>query len=192
MLFKIETKKTIDIDEPSAINVKNHITNEYLTDVVKSDFINSIGKIKMGRTIHYNTAGKWSMHELLSYLLSQTGAAQVYIATWSIKNLPANVICEMVENKIIQELHLLLDYKAPARDENIFALLQEHCTSISANVRTHAKITVIRNKQFAITIIGSANYTVNPSEEAGVIICSNEVADYRINFLTEKIKQSNE
>jgi len=42
------------------------------------------GKVIDGQSLHYASLGDWSTHDLLFFLLQQTGPARVYFTTWAI------------------------------------------------------------------------------------------------------------
>jgi hypothetical protein len=52
----------------------------------------------------------------------------------------------------------------------------------------HAKVTVIENTEWTISIIGSANYTENKRKEAGVIILTRAAADQQLLWIHKSLK----
>ncbi len=57
-------------------------------------------------------------------------------------------------------------------------------------MRTHAKLLVIRNSKWAVTIIGSANLTANTQSDVGIITCSQEISDSWIQWITKNINDA--
>jgi hypothetical protein len=57
-------------------------------------------------------------------------------------------------------------------------------------MRTHAKLTVLRNEHWGVAIAGSANLTQNTRADVGVITCDIGVADYRIDWIKNNIKHA--
>lgn len=153
------------------------------------ELLKAIPSIKMDSSIHYATAGLWSSHELLDHLLSFTGPSIVHLCTWSIKEMPVRMLVGMINAGRIKELHCLFDNRVKTQTPEVFHLTKLHAVNVRQSV-CHAKVTVIENESWAITIIGSANYTNNPRIEAGVICCSREIADFHKHWITEEIKNS--
>ncbi|RYY69346.1 MAG: hypothetical protein EOO13_09805 [Chitinophagaceae bacterium] len=129
----------------------------------------AIGEIEQNVIIEYTSAAEWSMHELLFYILTKTGPAEVYIATWSMSENASRSILQMIESGMITRLSGVIDFRTKNRHPAAFQL----AASIFSRMRlysNHAKVTVIENENWSITITGSANYTNNPRAEAGVIL----------------------
>ena len=42
------------------------------------------GQVAQQQSVHYVSLGDWSTHDLLFFLLGQTGPARVYFTTWAI------------------------------------------------------------------------------------------------------------
>ncbi len=153
------------------------------------ELINSIPTIKMDSSIHYATAGLWSSHELLDHLLNFTGPAKVFLCTWSIKEMPVRMLVGMIASERITELHCLFDNRVKTQTPEVFHLVKLHAVNARQSV-CHAKVTIIENDQWSITIIGSANYTNNPRIEAGVICCNKEISDFHKKWIMEEINNS--
>lgn len=127
-----------------------------------------IGNLRQGQIIKYWTNGAWSMHELLEYILQQTGPANVFISTWTITENPARVLHNLVQSGLITNLKCLLDHRIKTRAPHALQLLAGTAHDM-AFAKCHAKVTTIENDQWGISIVASANYSRNPRLEAGTI-----------------------
>ena len=146
----------------------------------------AIGRLVAGRTIHYATAADWSTHDLALYLIEQVGPADVLVATWSISE-PAvrHAVCALLDGRFTR-LRMLIDWRTRTRCPEALQL----ATANAAQLRTasvHAKVTILRNAQWAVTIIGSANWTNNPRIEAGVVSTDPSVADFHTRWLEQEL-----
>lgn len=151
---------------------------------------NIIGQVEPEKTIHFTSFGSFSMHELLGHLLSVTGPASLYIATWAMTENPCRAIHALKESGSIKELHLLFDYKIRERSPQAIQLA-EGISSSHKYSKCHAKTTVLVNDTWGITVISSANYTRNPRIERGVICCNRSVALFDRDWILAEINGTN-
>ena len=128
------------------------------------------GKVIDGQSVHYASLGDWSTHDLLFFLLEQTGPARVYFTTWAISEYAIRQLFQFIEHGLILELKAIFDYRNGVRKPAELQFLQKITTDIKA-AKCHAKVTVIENDNWGISVVGSANYTRNPRIEAGVLCC---------------------
>jgi len=150
---------------------------------------NVIGKLEMGESLHFVSAGEWSMHDVLFHLLNQTGPADVWAASWSITEDPCRQLIRAMDQERIRNLHLLFDWRVKIRCPESAALAKHNATSCYLT-STHAKATVIINDDWQIAIVGSANYTNNPRIEAGVITCQQDLAEFHRDWIMKTIEKS--
>ena len=144
-----------------------------------------IGELDLTRTTHFVTSGRWSMHDLLIYVLHHVGPSDVMVATWSISELAMRQIIKHKESGLIKSISFLLDPRVKVRNPKPLQLL-------SANFpyrlfRCHAKVTLIRSDEHYISIVSSANMTTNPRIERGVIIPDKQVYEFDYKWLYETI-----
>lgn len=146
-----------------------------------------IGEIDFNRTTHFVTSGRWSMSDLLIYILRQTGPADVLVASWSISEIAMRQILNHHQQGLIKSISFLLDPRVKVRNPKPLQLL-------AANFpyrlfRCHAKVTLIKSKDHCISIVSSANMTQNPRIERGVIFPYKEIYDFDHKWLYETINQ---
>ncbi len=158
----------------------------FITEAVNNDLDQQLGALSMGETIHFSTGAKWSLHDLLAKCLAHTGPADVHLCFYAIKEYQARILTKMKSEGLINDIHALLFYRAGVNDPGAVQLLTNVATSFGL-MRTHAKLLVIRNESWAITIIGSANLTTNTQADVGVITCDVTIADYWINWIHKNI-----
>jgi len=183
----------IDIDdierEEQLYKFKSHADkcNKFINEDVRMEIDVQMGALTMGESVHFATTARWHLHDIIVWALRQTGPADIYLAMFSIKEYQARVLGKMKADKLIKEMHVLVDYRLEVRDAKVMPFLKESCDSIGM-MRTHAKLVVLRNENWGVTITGSANLTQNTRADVGVITCNKEVADYRIDWITQNIK----
>jgi hypothetical protein len=131
--------------------------------------------------------GKWHLHELLFHILSFTGPAALHIATWSIKELPLRLMVQAKAEGIISSIKCLVDKRVKYQNPDVWSMANLNFDHI-AEGSVHAKVTVIRNERFSVSIVTSANYTNNPRQEGGTIYTSPKVAQFYIDMITKSLE----
>ena len=160
--------------------------HRYVNEDVRLEIDTQMGKLIMGESIHFATTARWHLHDIIVWILSQTGPADLYFCTYAIKEFQARLIGNMQRDGLITSTTGLIDYRANVHDANVVQLLEGFAEI--GKMRTHAKLTVIRNEHWGVTIAGSANLTQNPRADIGVITCDVGVADYRIQWIKQNIQ----
>jgi hypothetical protein len=152
-------------------------------------FRNYLDPLHSGRHYHFWNGGQWSMQDLLIYLLGVTGTADVWITTWSISENAVRSLLDMRQRRMIRELKCVLDYKSKEIKTKAYLLARENFKVSLA--RIHAKVTVIRNEHWCISITGSANWTRNPRAERQILCTEPEIATYDIGIIEDLITGNN-
>lgn len=145
--------------------------------------------IEPGHSYHYASAGLWSVHDLLFYLLAGTGPADVWIATWSMTEEPVRMLVQGLESGLIRSMRLLIDGRVTRRNASAYAFVKAHADKTAVTV-CHAKVTVIRNENWHISINGSPNYTNNPRIESGIVTESRSVADFHQGWIEAEMAKA--
>lgn len=184
MLFEINSKSKALQGEA----MKESSQSRFISETINNELSASIGNLKMGEEIHFDTVNKWSLHDIIIYCLQATGPANLYLSTWSIKEYPARLLTRLKSEGNIKEMHALLDYRIKVNSPEAFQLIEKNADSFNL-IRCHAKITVIQNKNWGVTIVGSANLTTNTRAECGIITCNYKVADFRKNWILKNISK---
>jgi hypothetical protein len=147
----------------------------------------TIGELAHDQCYQFSTAGKWSMHQLLEFVLLKTGPAKVWMTTWTITEEPMRALLDMLQRELITELNAIFDYRIERRKPEAFQLASKIITKIKLT-KCHAKVLVIRNDQWNVTVIGSANFSKNPRIEAGCIFTDQKSADFNCSWIDDVIE----
>ncbi|MES2590895.1 MAG: hypothetical protein V4608_03335 [Bacteroidota bacterium] len=139
-----------------------------------SDLIHNLFKeIKPANFIEFCTAGEFSMHQLLQYLLTISGPANVYMSTWTIKEDPARVLHALKKSGQIKDLYCVLDYRIRTLDAKHFDFIESIMTRYVLT-KCHAKVIAIEGEKASMAVVSSANMSNNPRIEAGYIACNSQ------------------
>jgi hypothetical protein len=145
-----------------------------------------VGQLERDQVVHYATGGRWSAHELLQFVLERTGPAQVSISTWTVTEAPVRALLALREAGLITSLDLLFDHRIKTRCPKAFQLVD----ALGARVhlaKCHAKVTVVENAEWAVTVLSSQNYTRNPRIETGVIFTDRASAAFHRSWMEAQL-----
>jgi hypothetical protein len=176
MLFSvgdINVKQDTETQQPLAVKTQGNIS---LKGKPKEALKKHLSVIKQGDIVNFVTSGRWSMHDLLFHLLSFTGPANVDISTWSISELVVRQVLDFQRNGQILSCRFLLDKKVKVRNPAPLQLITQNFPH--QLIEIHAKVLLIQNYDWKITVIGSANMNQNRRVEAGVIFTQKEIYDF--------------
>jgi hypothetical protein len=150
-----------------------------------------IGDIKQDTIKPFFSKGRWSSHELLIYLLSISGPANVFISTFSIGEASVRAFFHAYENKHLLSLKVLIDYTAKKHRPELLNFAENIGIDIKIS-NNHSKIILIENDKWKITVVGSGNMTPNPRFEAGVIFTQQKTYLEYYSALTEVFNEGAE
>ena len=129
------------------------------------------------------TYGEYSLIDIIHSVLKKTGKANIAIATWSAGIKDAHQVKWMIEKDMIGEFMILTDHSYKTRQKKYAASLEElfgiDCIRTS---EIHAKFVIIKNENFAISIISSMNLNANKTCELFQVIVSQEVYNFLYDF----------
>lgn len=186
-LFNLSEPVT-ESEEENSFAIGTDSVNYFRNNKTRKELIKSLGAIEQGKSIYTFSSGKWSSHELLAYILEQTGPADVWITTWSCTEEPLRMLVKMKQNRMINNIRCLFGDRVPVMSPNAWQLAKYNFTDIKLS-HCHAKVQVIRNEHWGVVIMGSANFTINPRWEAGVVCCDKNIADCFIHGINEAMKK---
>ena len=136
----------------------------------------AIGTIEQGKSVIFISAGSWALHDLLRYVLMQTGPADVDAFTWSISIPGATQIINLIDRGQIRRFSFIAHMMMKKWSAAATQMLKKHTERLHLS-HIHAKGFILSNEKWRISVISSANYTNNPAIEGGIISTSPEVYD---------------
>lgn len=135
-----------------------------------------IGMLSHGEWVNFWSFGSFSLHELMFYVLRQTGAAHINMCTWSISQEAVEQITRRYRTGEILSIRFLLDPRVKVCKAKPLQMLTANFEY--AMTRVHAKVVTIENEAWKISIVSSQNATTNPKLERGIIMVSDDVFDF--------------
>jgi hypothetical protein len=189
-LFSLDDIKTPQkkdfLPESAALKTKN----VYKAAKAKDKLIEAIPFIEMGYTYHIPCFVHWSLHDLMAYLLTFTGLAKVWLTSWAISENPVRMMMQLIDEGKVSELSCVFDSRIKSQCPSAAQLLQRNFTKIGL-CDIHAKVLVIINDSWAISVTATANLTNKRRVEKYVICCDRAVAENDVKWIKQLLENSN-
>jgi hypothetical protein len=136
----------------------------------------SIGLITAGRQKHYYSDGNFNLIRLLFHILRQTGPSHILMSTYSISQDSLEQVRNRINKGEILSIRFLIDNRVKVMSPKPFQMLKEgfsyRCISL------HAKVALVWNDDWRISIVTSQNATDNPKLERGVIFTDDQIFNF--------------
>ena len=149
----------------------------------------AFGKLAQGCDYPYATGAEWSTHDLLAYLLAQIGPAELVACTWSMEEHAVVKLLDLMAAGQLTRIHMLVDWRVQVRTPSAHALAKSRFADLRITT-CHAKVFVLRNDAWALSCVGSANFTNNPRIEAGHLSTSPAVADFHEHWIRAELQNA--
>lgn len=148
-----------------------------------------IPNLEHGKVYHYVNRARWSMHDLVRFLIQATGPAQVWLTTWSMTTGPAGFLIGLKNAGQITSISAILSSRIRVNCPEALQLLTYNKARVKL-AELHAKVLVIRNDSWSVTVTGSQNWSNIKRIEAGVIDTSAQAADAHIQWIENEIDRT--
>lgn len=147
-----------------------------------------IASVKQGNTVHFYTDGAWSLYQLVTALTEVSGDCIMYTSTYSMSETSARAMQKLKAEKVIREIHCLIDNRSESRSAESMQLLHsvaDTCTLLPC----HAKVTVLLGKEVSVCVLSSANWTENKRMECGIVTTDPTACAFHMQWMTDKSKE---
>jgi hypothetical protein len=135
--------------------------------------------------LDFMTAGKLSLHQMIESIIQQLGPCKkLYLSTWAIKEVAARSLFNLKENKLLEELHGIFDYRVKTVDSQAFNFIEPHFSSV-ALVKNHSKMLLLDFGAKKIVILSSANLSNNPRIETGFVTANTRTYNFHLYWMKE-------
>lgn len=146
----------------------------------------AVGQLRPGMRVIGLTKGQFSMLDLLTALLAQTGPADVTVSTWTIAKGDADRVATFLANGAVRSFRLVIDRSFPTRYPQYCGTLLAHFGAGAIRMmRTHAKFALLSNDRWALTCRASFNLNPNPRCEQFDLDDSREIHDFFDAYVSE-------
>lgn len=143
--------------------------------------IKSIGQLSHGIDVHYYSYGNFNLVRLLMHLIKQTGPVHAFITSYSISQKSIEQLQNRIQKKELLSFRILVDNLVRSLSPKPFQMM---CTSFDYRCTSiHAKVALLWNDEWKITVITSQNATDNPKIERGIIYTDPAIFDFDLKTL---------
>ena len=172
--------------EPVSLIQENAGSSMFVAEVDKS-LTKAIGQLQNGLTTHFYSWGNFNLVRLMIHILKQTGPAHAFMTSYSFSQKSIEQLKRKLEIQELLSFRVIIDNRVKSMSPIPFQMLMNsfdyRCTSI------HAKIALIWNDSWTITILTSQNATDNPKLERGTIFTDPAVFNFDLNVLENEFQR---
>lgn len=148
---------------------------------------NSFSVLEQGRDIHFYSFGNFNLVRLLMHLLKKTGPAHLFMTSYSFSLRSIEQLQNRLEQRQLLSFRLIVDHRVKSMSPKPFQMLSTafdyRCLSV------HAKVALLWNQQWKLSVITSQNATDNPKMERGVIQTDPAVFDFDLKVLEDAFER---
>jgi hypothetical protein len=174
-----------DIQQPVTLVGSNHENN--FVDDTETIITKTIGKLEQGKTLHYYSYGNFNLVRLMLFVIKQTGPVHVFMTSYSFSQKSIEQLLKRMELQELLSFRVIVDNRVKSMSPKPFQMLSEsfnyRCSSI------HAKVALLWNNEWNISIVTSQNATDNPKMERGTIFTNKDVFEFDLNALENEFKR---
>ena len=138
--------------------------------------LKTIGTLEPGIQKHYYSDGNFNLMRLVFHLLKQTGPTDILMTTYSISQATLEAVIQRQNTGLIRSIRFIIDNRVKVMSPKPFQYMKENfnfrCISL------HAKVALIGNENWKVSIVTSQNATDNPKLERGIIFTDPRIYDY--------------
>ena len=176
-------------DKPQPISIQE--TGKDFSFVDKHDLAltKAIGSLSQGITTHYYSYGNFNLVRLMMYIMKQTGPVHAFMTSYSFSQKSIDQIQNRINIKEFLSFKVIIDNRvkslSPKPFQQIIESFDYRCSSI------HAKVALLWNDKWNISIVTSQNATDNPKLERGTIFTDKTVFNFDLNALNNEYNRGN-
>lgn len=136
----------------------------------------AIGQLNPALNTHFYSFGNFNLVRLIMYLMKQTGPVHLFMSSYSFSSKSIQQLQHNLETNRLLSFRLLIDNRvrsiSPKPFQIIASCFNYRCTSV------HAKVALLWNEKWQISIVTSQNATDNPKMERGTIFTDPSVFQF--------------
>lgn len=187
IIEKVKATTQAMSDEPESRSLVTGSNDFSFVDDKTLALTRAIGTLEPGKTIHYYSYGNFNLVRLMLYLLKQTGPAHAFMTSYSFSQKSIEALKNRLDKKQLLSFRVIIDNRVKTMSPKPFQMLTEcfdyRCSSI------HAKVALLWNDQWNLSIVTSQNATDNPKLERGIIFTDKQVFQFDLNALQNEFKR---
>jgi hypothetical protein len=177
----------LDAGEVEPVSFRRKGARRYYRESATATAAQIVGPIAAGDDICGVTNGQFSLVDVVEHVLSQTGPADVSIATWTMGIYDAEQAYRFVTDKRIRSIRFVVDPSMFTRRPELAAVLvRAFGPDAFRAVNSHAKFATVRGDSLAVAVRSSMNLNRNERLESFDITACQEMTNF-FEMLVSKI-----
>ena len=146
----------------------------------------NLGVINLGTDKHFYSKGAFNLIQLVLYLLKQTGPAHVFISSYSISEDSLSTLLRYCNQGDILSIRFLIDNRVRTISPKPFDYLFTSFPGAYRCCSLHAKVALISNDRFTLSVVVSQTATHNPKLERGILHTNRDVFEFDLKMLNHE------
>ena len=187
---EIRNPTPVPVVSPTGSSLRSMDTEEKDDEVVLQVISSpeGLGTLCPGKSKHYYSSGAFNLIQLVLYILRQTGPAHVLLATYSISDRSITTLRNHISHGDILSIRFLIDNRVRSINPKSFDYLltafpgQTRCRTL------HAKVALVWNDDWHVSVVGSQNATHNPKLERGIVHTSKDIFNFDKQVLEDEFE----
>lgn len=173
---------------PSKGNIRQRDVAASDHDLVAEKLLHpdAMGTLLLGMDKHFYSSGAFNLVQLLFYILKQTGPAHLFLTTYSISMDSIAAFRRKLDNGDLLSVRFLIDNRVRSISPKPFDYLVNSFAGCYRCLALHAKVALVYNDTWHITVVGSQNATHNPKLERGIIHTSKDIFEFDLQMLNDE------
>ena len=147
----------------------------------------SIKKLVIGKAVHYYSYGNFNLVRLIVHLMKQTGPVNVFMTSYSFSQKSIEQLLNQQKKGNLLSFKVIVDNRVRSMSPKPFQMLTNvfdyRCSAI------HAKVALLWNDEWKLSIVTSQNATDNPKLERGTIFTDPDVFKFDLKALTNEFNR---
>ena len=183
------TSPVVEPKTQEAISYSGELNTPAFINSPDQSLTKAIGQLEHSKTTHYYSYGNFNLVRLMLYIIKQTGPVHAFMTSYSFSQKSIEQIQRQIELKNLLSFKVIIDNRVRSLSPKPFQMLIQafdyRCSSI------HAKVALLWNDKWNISIVTSQNATDNPKLERGTIFTNRSVFDFDLNALQNEFNRGN-
>jgi len=182
----ISTKNLVNDDKSKKRNKQGEnsddVMHEFYLATGYKEFSTRLNSLEQNKHYTFVTFGQWSLKHVVFHLIKLIGSCDIYSTTYGLGPSSARGIVSSLKSGMISSFHFLYDWKIKTYKVEAHDICSVNFPVKLANI--HAKVTVLLNDSWGISITGSANWSdTNNKIETTIISTNRDLAEFHKNWI---------
>jgi hypothetical protein len=161
--------------------------DEIMSDALRKP--SELGLIHRKMNKHFYSKGAFNLIQLVLYVLKQTGPASIFLCTYSIAGDSIATLIRKKKEGSILGIRFLIDSRVRSISPKPFDYLITSFPDAYRCCALHAKVALIWNEEWHVSIVGSQNATHNPKLERGIIHTDPAIWNFDLKILKDEFER---